>query len=85
MKQHLWINALLLGLLLGGCSKLNMENYNKIETGMTFDEVKAILGDPASCSEALGIKHCQWGDEKRSVQISFIANKVAVTAAENLP
>jgi hypothetical protein len=45
--------ALLIPLLLLGCgSKVTQENFDKIQPGMTQDEVKAILGGPTESSGA---------------------------------
>ena len=40
--------VLLLGLVLTmlGCSKLTLENYNKIAVGMQYDEVTQLIGPP---------------------------------------
>lgn len=71
-------------LLLVGCSKVTEENYSKLKVGMPYDEVRAILGEPASCDDALGLRKCRWGDDKRWIQVGFVAERVAVTAAGNL-
>jgi hypothetical protein len=73
-----------LALALTACSKVTHENYQKIKAGMTFDEVKGILGNPDKCSDALGMKSCVWGDEKRHITVGFLGDKVALTAAENI-
>ena len=52
-----------LALLLCACSKLTMENYAKLKVGLAYEEVKGLLGEPAQCSEAIGIRACQWGDQ----------------------
>jgi hypothetical protein len=74
----------LLVLLLAACSKLTQENYARVQTGMTLDEVSAILGRPDSCSETLGVKKCTWGDEQRHININFVADKVLLSNAKNL-
>jgi hypothetical protein len=51
---------------------------------MSYDEVKGILGSPAKCSEALGIRSCTWGDEKHHVNVNFVADQVVLTSAGNL-
>ena len=40
--------AVVAGLLLtaGGCSKINRENYDKVQPGMSIQQVKDILGSP---------------------------------------
>lgn len=74
------------GLLLAlfGCSKLTLENYNKIETGMSFEEVTQLIGEPAKCDDVMGMRSCSWGDEKRSVNVTFAADKVLLFSSSNL-
>jgi hypothetical protein len=45
--------VLTMGLLLVllGCSKLTLENYNKITMGMEYDEVTQLIGPPAHCDD----------------------------------
>ena len=73
-----------LALLLAGCNRLTMENYGKIKSGMSYDEVTAIIGAPTKCSEALGIRICTWGDDTHSINVNFVADKVVLSAADNL-
>lgn len=73
-----------LAALLAACDRLTLENYGKIKTGMSYDEVTGILGPPTNCSEALGIRSCTWGDDKHHVSVNFVANQVVLTAAANL-
>lgn len=77
---------LVMGLLLTtlGCSKLTIENYNQITTGMTYDEVTQLLGKPAQCDDLMGVRNCRWGDDTRSVQVSFVAGKVMLFSSSNL-
>jgi hypothetical protein len=73
---------LLLALL--GCSKLTLENYNKIEPGMRYDEVTQLIGPPTRCDDVMGLRSCSWGDEKRSISVSFAAGKVLLYSSSNL-
>lgn len=73
-----------LAAMLVACDRLTLENYGKIKSGMSYDEVKGILGPPTKCSEALGIRICNWGDEKQHINVSFVGDKVVLTAADNL-
>ena len=66
------------------CSKVTSENYNKLESGMAYNEVSAILGGPESCSEALGTKTCVWGDEKHNITVNFIADKMIAASGKGL-
>lgn len=83
MKIH---HALLFGLmlLLSGCSKLTIENYAKIKTGIDYAEVVKILGKPDSCSEALFVRNCVWGNEQKNITVNFVGDKVIVTSSKNI-
>lgn len=71
-------------LLLAGCGKLTLENYNRITVGMPYDEVTGLIGAPASCDDLMGVRSCRWGDDKRSVAVNFVAGKVLLFASSNL-
>ena len=53
-----------MGLLLVmlGCSKITLENYNKISMGMSYDEVTQLIGSPDTCDDVMGVRNCLWGD-----------------------
>jgi hypothetical protein len=78
--------ALTIGLLLVmfGCSKVTLENYNKISVGMSYEEVTQLIGPPDECDDVMGVRNCLWGDEKRSINISFVGDKVLLFASSNL-
>jgi hypothetical protein len=71
-------------LLVLGCSKLTLENYNKISTGMTYEEVTQLIGSPDECDDVMGVRTCAWGDGKRSVNVSFLSGKVILFSSSNL-
>ncbi len=72
-------------LVLGGCSsKINQENYKKIKIGMSYEEVAAILGEPAQCASVLGTKSCDWEDKARKISIKFAADYVVFRSAKGL-
>ena len=73
-----------LALLLVACSKLSVENYDKLKVGMPYAEVTQILGAPAQCSDVLGAKHCRWGDDQRYVEVNFIGDQALIFSAENI-
>jgi hypothetical protein len=79
-----WIVAVMIVLNVAGCSKLTMENYNKLKAGMTYNEVVNIIGSPDKCSDVLGMKNCVWGDEKRSATVSFAGDRVLLFSARNI-
>ncbi|MBI3432408.1 MAG: hypothetical protein HY018_09390 [Hydrogenophilales bacterium] len=78
--------VLLLGLVLTllGCSKLTLENYSKITVGMPYDEVTHLIGPPDRCDDVMGVRSCQWGDEKRSIHVNFVAGQVLLFSSSNL-
>lgn len=78
--------ALTMGLvmLLLGCSKLTLENYNKITMGMNYDEVVQLIGSPEHCNDVMGVQSCQWGGEKHAVNVNFVAGKVLLFSSHNL-
>ena len=79
------VTAVTVTMLVAACgSKVNLENYNKLRAGQSYDEVKAVLGDPARCDEALGIRACLWGDEQKAISVNFAAGKVILHSAKNL-
>ena len=41
----------ILVLLLAACSKLTLENYDRLKSGMGYQEVKEILGAPANAAK----------------------------------
>lgn len=71
-------------LLLAACSKLTLENYDRLKGGMSYQEVKDILGAPSQCSEVLGVKSCTWGDDKRYIKVNFLGNQVLLFSAEGV-
>ena len=78
--------VLAMGLLLAtlGCSKLTIENYNKLSVGMPYEEVTQLLGNPAACDDVMGVRTCRWGDDTRSVNVSFVAGKTLLFSSSNL-
>lgn len=71
-------------LLLSGCSKVTKENYDKIETDMSYDEVVKLIGKPEGCSEAFGISSCAWKNGKAKIDIKFVSNEVTFLTADGL-
>lgn len=83
MRQR--CGMVLASLVLVACgSQVSLENYNKLKTGQTYDEVKQILGEPAHCDEMLGVRSCLWGEEQRGISVNFVAGQVILLSARNL-
>lgn len=72
-------------LLLCACGdKISLENYNKLKTGQSYDEVTKIIGNPTECNEVIGIRTCVWGDDKHGISVNFVTDKVILLSAKNL-
>ena len=78
------IIALLMLLLLAGCSRLTMENYGKIRMGLQYPAVVKILGQPDTCSEALFVRSCVWGNEQKNITVNFMGDKVILFTSRNI-
>ena len=69
---------------LAACSKINQENYSKLQSGMPKVEVEKLLGSPTECSGALGMSSCTWGDEKSFISVQYAADKVLMYSGQGL-
>jgi hypothetical protein len=76
--------ALSLLTMLPGCSKLTMDNYAKIKMGIGYGEVVRILGKPDSCSEALFVRNCVWGNEQKNITVNFMGDKAILFTSRNI-
>jgi hypothetical protein len=69
-----------LGLMACSGAKINQENFDKIKTGMTLAEVKAILGEPADSSSidvaVISGAAAMWKGEGITISIQFMNGKV---------
>ena len=82
IKSTAW--ALLLSIVLFGCSKVNRGNYERIKAGMEYQEVISIIGEPDKCDAALGVKTCVWGNKTKNITITFMGDKVFVPSMKGL-
>ena len=94
-KTRSLIGVTLLGLMLlflSGCGKVSKTNYDKIEIGMTVAQVEAILGkgkEESSIGGAIGnlagsAKVITWGNENKSITVTFVNEKVSIKAQKGL-
>ena len=74
MKFAHLIPAVLL-LALAACSKVTVENYDKLRTGQSYGEVQQLLGKPSECV---------WRNGKASVNVSFVGGQVILFTAQGL-
>src|SRR3954471_6494167 len=79
MKHALFILALL---ALVACTRINQENFSKVQNGMTEQEVVSILGNPSESSsrEVLGISGTTsvWRSGDSEITVRFVGGKVAL-------
>ena len=73
--------ALAAALFLGACgSKVSLENFERIQTGMTQKEVVAILGEPTETSaiSVAGVSGgmANWQDGATVISVQFVNDKV---------
>ena len=84
MKPATLLSLAAFACMLGACTKLTVENYDRLRMGMTYNEVKQLLGTPDKCSDVLALKSCTWGNEARYVQVNFVADQVVLFNSSNL-
>jgi len=87
MKARAFALAALLAL--AACSKVTQENFAKISTGMTEDQVHAILGGPSqsSSTSVLGLSgtSSKWVGRDAVITIGFANGKVVLKDFEKTP
>jgi hypothetical protein len=76
--------VMIIVLLIAGCGKLTMKNYSKLKMGMPYNEVVSAIGSPDKCSDVMGMKNCEWGDEKKSINVTFAGDKVLLFTCNGL-
>lgn len=81
MKKILIMVAML---SLAACSKVSLENYDKISIGMNKAAVETILGNADSCIEKTLHTDCIWGDETKNITITLVSNKVTLYSKHGL-
>jgi hypothetical protein len=70
--------------ILLGCSKINQENYDKLEVGLGYEEVLKILGKPDNCESVLNMKNCIWKESSKTIKIVIVADKVVLLSSQGL-
>lgn len=83
MKKYVLLLCLMTALIVG-CSKINQDNYKKLETGMPYDQVTDLLGKPDECTAVIGIKNCIWGDENKNITIKFVSDQVMLFSSKGM-
>lgn len=86
IKKILPIVMLGAALLASACSKATAENYAKVQSGMTHDEVHAILGKPDETSGGslggLTLSTEKWKGSKETITLTFTGERLAVKSIE---
>ncbi|MGH8505249.1 MAG: hypothetical protein ACRETM_04705 [Stenotrophobium sp.] len=86
MRTALMALTLAGGLAVAGCSKATADNYAKIETGMTHDQVHVILGQPDSVSGsslgALSMSTETWSGRSQDISVTFAGDKLVLKNIE---
>jgi hypothetical protein len=84
--------ALALPVVLAGCSKVDRGHYDQVQTGMTLEQVKKIMGDPDETRsggvDVLGIgataTTLTWKSGDKSITVTFVNDKVVAKDMSNL-
>ena len=80
--RYALLGPLLAVLMFSSCSRATIENYEKIDAGMSRDQVYEILGKPDEVSAGglgkLEVSSETWKGHKQIIHISFGAGKVAL-------
>ncbi len=85
MKTRIKSVLLIIMLLsVAACSKVNSDNFNKIEVGMEYDKIVALLGEPDKCDIALNAKSCLWTDGDKKIDVKFFADNVVFYSGSGL-
>lgn len=86
MKRKVQVLSLVsLTIMLMACSKLNLENYDRLKMGMDQKEVENIIGGPDRCEESVGSRSCLWGNKEGTfVKINFIGGKAVLFEHDGL-
>ena len=78
--------ALLAALIVVACSRVNQENFLKIQEGMTEEEVISILGRPTESNSVniLGVSGTasRWVSGDTVITVRFVNGKVALKSFE---
>ena len=73
-------------LCIAACSKATAENYAKVETGMSHDQVHAILGKPDETTggklAGLDLSNEKWKGSKQTITATYTGDHLAVKSIE---
>lgn len=73
------------GIVLTGCSKLTVSNYDQLKMGMSQEDIERVIGEPDRCETVLGAVNCTWGNEDDTyINIKFVAGNAVMFSHQNL-
>lgn len=79
--------VLLAALMLGACSRVTLENYQKLEAGMTHEQVYALLGKPEQVSGGgvgnMSFSNETWSGGGRHIRLTFGGDKLLLKTIED--
>jgi outer membrane protein assembly factor BamE (lipoprotein component of BamABCDE complex) len=81
-RHRLVVALVLIAFVLAGCSgaRINQENFEKIQTGMTLGQVTAILGEPTESSSVdvavFSGTVSKWTHRDVTITVQFVNGKV---------
>ncbi|TJY61890.1 hypothetical protein E4T66_06470 [Sinimarinibacterium sp. CAU 1509] len=82
MKKSILLVAAGALLLLSACSKATPANYEKVKSGMSPDEVHAILGKPDDVSGGgignFTVSTETWNGSKNVIEVTYAGDKVSI-------
>jgi hypothetical protein len=85
--HRFWIGAvglILVSLCFMGCSKITPKNLRKLNSGMTYAEVKKVVGDADDCKQGIFFKNCDWKEGDKSLRVKFLSEKVFLFFTKNV-
>lgn len=72
--------------VLAACSRATPANYDKLESGMTRDEVHAVLGEPDEVSGGglgrMTLMTERWTGRKQVISVTYAADQLTLKSIE---
>lgn len=72
--------------LLAGCSKATPDNYARLESGMSRDEVHAVLGTPDDVSGGgigrINLMTERWNGRKHVISVTYASDQLTLKSIE---
>jgi len=79
-----WVAIIFLSTFLLACAKVTPDNYDKIQTGMSMDQVVSILGEPSDVQSfnfaGLSGTSATWKSGDTTIVVQFFNDKAQVKA-----